>query len=777
MAQLKDLLVTGASRFIGNLFANEAQITTLNAPTSAGDTTYGPGTNGQVLRSNASSVYWASLGDAADKVVTDRSSATALSNSGTGLVTERAVYYGLPTINNAHNYTSSTTIYAPTAGGTANTQALVGNGATTAPKWVNISPSISITAGTSSATPKVNVTVLGQSGTAQSLTTASTSVYGATKLTDAYTSTDATLAATGKSILAAIQTLNVSSVGGGTGEYISTISETNGKISATKTTTTVSNTWTAGTTAGPTIKTTVNGVDGTAVAIPSAASGASGVVTTGAQQFDGNKTFNGHIYTKTDNTYDIGANATRFKNGYFISGRFGDADAAGGGVYLYTESAQYGRFFTYKVGTESEDGISDLTVGNGTPSGTAKNARGRITIYGKDAAAHQIYSALTDSTHRTVYLQNYEGTQYLVHAGSSSAVGSDSQPVYVAANGRITAITGDIDNNAATATGANITTTANAVAYYTNTTGTFGSKASANGALYATAANGTLSWGTLPVAQGGTGATSFTANSVIISGSTTTAALTTRSLRAQLSAATAPSNDTSILTQNALYYYKGNTNLTNVGTISSGTWQGTAVGLAYGGTGATSAADATKNLIGTTAIGNTVNPVYWSGTAFTACDDSISIFYGACSTAAATQQKAVTITNFPTTLTAGLSVRIKFTNAQSYNGQPTLKINSLDAKNIVLYGTTAGVRYMWRAGEVMDFLYDGTNFVAVNFNTATTSYYGLTKLTDSITSTSTTTAATPNSVKQVNDRLTYGTTDLTAGTSALTTGVLYFVYE
>lgn len=40
---------------------------------------------------------------------------------------------------------------------------------------------------------------------------------------------------------------------------------------------TVSNTWTAGTTAGPTIKTTVNGVAGTAVAIPSASKTASGL--------------------------------------------------------------------------------------------------------------------------------------------------------------------------------------------------------------------------------------------------------------------------------------------------------------------------------------------------------------------------------------------------------------------------------------------------------------------------------------------------------------------
>lgn len=58
---------------------------------------------------------------------------------------------------------------------------------------------------------------------------------------------------------------------------------------------------------------------------------------------------------------------------------------------------------------------------------------------------------------------------------------------------------------------AQITTTTNAIAYYTNTTGTFGSKASANGALYATSANGALQWGTLPIAQGGTGQTTLTA--------------------------------------------------------------------------------------------------------------------------------------------------------------------------------------------------------------------------------------------------------------------------
>lgn len=42
--------------------------------------------------------------------------------------------------------------------------------------------------------------------------------------------------------------------------------------------------------------------------------------------------------------------------------------------------------------------------------------------------------------------------------------------------------------------------------------------------------------------------------------------------------------------------YVGQNSITTVGTISSGTWQGTTVGLSYGGTGATNAADARSNL-------------------------------------------------------------------------------------------------------------------------------------------------------------------------------------
>lgn len=59
---------------------------------------------------------------------------------------------------------------------------------------------------------------------------------------------------------------------------------------------TVSNTIANGTTSGPTIKTTVSGVSGSPVTLPSASSSISGVVTTGTQSFKGVKTFDSETY-------------------------------------------------------------------------------------------------------------------------------------------------------------------------------------------------------------------------------------------------------------------------------------------------------------------------------------------------------------------------------------------------------------------------------------------------------------------------------------------------
>ena len=65
----------------------------------------------------------------------------------------------------------------------------------------------------------------------------------------------------------------------------------------------------------------------------------------------------------------------------------------------------------------------------------------------------------------------------------------------------------DITGNAATATKPNLTGTANALIHFNNEGTTFAKTNTASGALYSTTTNGAMQFGTLPIAQGGTGAT------------------------------------------------------------------------------------------------------------------------------------------------------------------------------------------------------------------------------------------------------------------------------
>lgn len=76
------------------------------------------------------------LDDACAKAVSDSSSASALSSTDTNVPTVRDIYYGTPTINGSKAYTSSTSIYAPTAVGTSG-YVLKSNGSG-APSWANI---------------------------------------------------------------------------------------------------------------------------------------------------------------------------------------------------------------------------------------------------------------------------------------------------------------------------------------------------------------------------------------------------------------------------------------------------------------------------------------------------------------------------------------------------------------------------------------------------------------------------------------------------------------
>lgn len=60
MAQLKDLLVNGVSRLVGDVFLDK-----LNAPTTSTGNNFGLGTSGNILRTNGNNIYWDNVLDTA----------------------------------------------------------------------------------------------------------------------------------------------------------------------------------------------------------------------------------------------------------------------------------------------------------------------------------------------------------------------------------------------------------------------------------------------------------------------------------------------------------------------------------------------------------------------------------------------------------------------------------------------------------------------------------------------------------------------------------------
>lgn len=143
-------------------------------------------------------------------------------------------------------------------------------------------------------------------------------------------------------------------------------------------------------------------------------------------------------------------------------------------------------------------------------------------------------------------------------------------------------------------------------------------------------------------------------------------------------------------------------------------------------------------------------------------------WYGTCPTGATSQTKVVTTSSGDFSLETGSMVRVKFTNAQTYNGGIKLDVDGTGAKNVMKQGTTATVRYFFLAGEVVDFVYDGTNYIAVNEGIATTTYYGVTKLSSATNSTSDAMAATPAAVKAAYDHASSKQDALVSGTNIKT---------
>lgn len=111
--------------------------------------------------------------------------------------------------------------------------------------------------------------------------------------------------------------------------------------------------------------------------------------------------------------------------------------------------------------------------------------------------------------------------------------------------------------------------------------------------------------------------------------------------------------------------------------------------------------------IGTSTID--LSAIYQTKAAATVQDNNIP-WYGTSSTAAATTAKvATTAAGNLGALAAGQKVKIKFTYANTASA-PTLNVDSKGAKSIKAYGTTAPTVW-WKAGDVVEFTYDGTNWI------------------------------------------------------------------
>ena len=152
-----------------------------------------------------------------------------------------------------------------------------------------------------------------------------------------------------------------------------------------------------------------------------------------------------------------------------------------------------------------------------------------------------------------------------------------------------------------------------------------------------------------------------------------------------------------------------------------------------------------------------------------------NVWYGTSKTASNTLDKVVSTTSGDFGFSNGDLLRVTFTNGSSV---------SVSGSGLVVDGgSRVGIinsvgPYTWKDKETIDFVYleetDGVAtvkyFVLVGKVEATTSKYGVTKLTDSTSSTSTDTAATPNSVKTAYD-LANGKQDaLVSGTNIKTVG-------
>ena len=124
-------------------------------------------------------------------------------------------------------------------------------------------------------------------------------------------------------------------------------------------------------------------------------------------------------------------------------------------------------------------------------------------------------------------------------------------------------------------------------------------------------------------------------------------------------------------------------------------------------------------------------------------------WFGTCPTAENVAAKVVTTSSGDFSLTAGSIVFVKFTN-RLYTANTTLNVDGTGAVTIKQNGAAPHLD-IWQAGETVGFCYDGTNFEMIDAGEASTSAYGVTKLSSSVSDAVVNVAANSYAVKQAYD--------------------------
>jgi len=133
-------------------------------------------------------------------------------------------------------------------------------------------------------------------------------------------------------------------------------------------------------------------------------------------------------------------------------------------------------------------------------------------------------------------------------------------------------------------------------------------------------------------------------------------------------------------------------------------------------------------------------------------------YFGVCETAASTAAKVVICDEFQ--LKKGVHLAVQFTNANTASS-PSMNVNGTGAIAICGINGYYVSANMWTANQMVHFVYNGSWWIALNCLPAHTSQYGVTKLSNSVTSTSASLAATPYAVKLAYDRNSWDSISLT----------------